>query len=506
MNRFKKKLPCISTLGLMLMLPAVGWGQVSFENDVWPILQQRCLECHQQERAAGDLVFDRGRNAAERGGHTGQPIFGTSASDSELIRRIVSGQPDYRMPKQNPPLSQADIAILTAWVDQGAPWSSVGNHSGVRDLSESGPIQLPSAKSSNQPDSELAKLKGISSADPASSLADALVWFESQMQDQGFRGFVYLAIALVLTLIGLVVYLKRFSTGFHHVTRLQSVAIVLLVFLCAATYVHYDAKYKMAVQQLESIRAQLVTYVGPVSGGDPLWIPHPMHPPRLGGVYYRGNDERSDRLFNGGFYRTAELEIWLTDRDGMPLKWGDTVDGPLSVEFVIKRSPHTSSHLFSDHIMSVIGLCREVVVNTRDNRQHSKEVSVGRVIPMTAVEADQQWRSRFPIEKFHQSVSKSDTVAAGESITQGNLYVVQNTSKPKVHYGVEYEIRLDNERRILPSSKLWMGSIYNLNGRVFVPRQGEKILLDRWFDFRPIPEISSPQTDDPELLGIPEHQ
>ena len=49
-----------------------------------------------------------------------------------------------------------------------------------------------------------------------------------------------------------------------------------------------------------------------------------------------------------------------------------------------------------------------------------------------------------------------------------------------------------------------MGSLYNLNGRVLVPR-GEKILLDRWLDWRPIPEIEGSHTQDPKLLGLPEH-
>jgi hypothetical protein len=41
-----------------------------------------------------------------------------------------------------------------------------------------------------------------------------------------------------------------------------------------------------------------------------------------------------------------------------------------------------------------------------------------------------------------------------------------------------------------------MGSVYNLKGRVLLPSQKD-ILLDRWFDFRPIPEIpeSEPESE-----------
>jgi hypothetical protein len=46
--------------------------------------------------------------------------------------------------------------------------------------------------------------------------------------------------------------------------------------------------------------------------------------------------------------------------------------------------------------------------------------------------------------------------------------------------------------------------MYTLGGRVLVPEEG-KILLDRWFDWRPIPVIEGEAATDPKLLGVEEH-
>ena len=57
--------------------------------------------------------------------------------------------------------------------------------------------------------------------------------------------------------------------------------------------------------------------------------------------------------------------------------------------------------------------------------------------------------------------------------------------------------------KLSDQSKLWMGSLYDLLGRVMIPR-GDKFLLDRWLAYRPIPEIIGPPSNDPELIGLPE--
>ena len=113
---------------------------------------------------------------------------------------------------------------------------------------------------------------------------------------------------------------------------------------------------------------------------------------------------------------------------------------------------------------------------------------------MEVVTPDQVWKARLPI-------GQPESWPDGEN--SGKLFLLQKGIKPKPHYGIVFEVSVV-DGKVKDTSQLWMGSLYDLNGRVLAPR-GEKILLDRWLDWRPIPEIEGPHTDDPKLLGLPEH-
>lgn len=441
-------------------------GEATFVRDVWPILEARCVTCHNADRAEGDLRFDAGREAVVEGGHTGRAILGTSSQDSELIRRINSTEIGYQMPKEGPRLTDSQIAALTRWVDAGALWGKTQQI-------------VPEASGPKDDDA------------PPATLAERVVWFGKQMEQPGFRGLFYLSVAFLLTMAVMLFAWRMSSSNATWLSRLKTLAIVFLAFFCVATYIHYDAKQKDTAKQLYEVQKKLLNYSGPPEFLHSLSAPHPMHPPRLGGVYYRGNDERDPRLFNGGFYRTAQLEVWLTNQEGRRLKRGDSAAGELFIDFEIKRAPNTTGELFSDAIMSVIGLTDEFSLSENPD----DGATVGEVTPMQTVEPDQSWRCRYRIGDLK-----------GRNSAGGKFFVVQNTFRPKAHYAIEFEIVLNEADEIAEDSQLWMGSLYNLNGRVFVPYDDQKILLDRWFDWRPIPEITGEQTDDPQLLGIPEHR
>ncbi|MCM4150881.1 DUF1549 domain-containing protein [Arenibacter sp. N53] len=96
--------------------------EISFNRDVRPILNSKCLRCHGGVKANGEfsLLFEEdafnktqsGKPAIVRGNH----------EKSELYRRLVSKNPEIRMPYESPELSQKEIEILAKWIDQGAKW------------------------------------------------------------------------------------------------------------------------------------------------------------------------------------------------------------------------------------------------------------------------------------------------------------------------------------------------------------------------------------------------
>jgi hypothetical protein len=92
-----------------------------FEKSVRPVLAQRCFECHSGavEEPKGGLRLDS-REAALAGGDTGPAIDAEAPKKSLLIDAINYGDL-YQMPPKSK-LPEAEIAILTRWVEMGAPW------------------------------------------------------------------------------------------------------------------------------------------------------------------------------------------------------------------------------------------------------------------------------------------------------------------------------------------------------------------------------------------------
>jgi hypothetical protein len=96
--------------------PAVN-RKVDYTKDVQPLLAQKCYACHGEEVQQSGLRLDRRQNAL-RGGDYGPVIQPGNSAASKLIRRLVNGDGGLQMPPTGP-LSDEEIGILRAWIDQG---------------------------------------------------------------------------------------------------------------------------------------------------------------------------------------------------------------------------------------------------------------------------------------------------------------------------------------------------------------------------------------------------
>lgn len=96
--------------------------EVSFVNDVQPILREHCYECHAGTTLEGGLNLGI-RTQAMQGGDSGPVIVPQDAANS-LLLQLVSGQHEDRLmpPEGNARLTAQQIATLQAWVTQGAAW------------------------------------------------------------------------------------------------------------------------------------------------------------------------------------------------------------------------------------------------------------------------------------------------------------------------------------------------------------------------------------------------
>ncbi len=94
---------------------------INFERQIRPLLIKRCGECHGEKEQNSGLRLDA-RFAAFKGGDGGPVIKSGKSTESELVRRIASEDPDERMPPEDPPLTKTEIELLRRWIDSGANW------------------------------------------------------------------------------------------------------------------------------------------------------------------------------------------------------------------------------------------------------------------------------------------------------------------------------------------------------------------------------------------------
>ena len=102
---------------------ATAQDVISFTEDVFPVLELRCLECHQPggpgyEKSGLDL---RTYDGLMKGTKLGPIVVPGSAFTSNLIA-VIDGRTDpaLRMPHNRKRMSKCERLLLRFWVSQGA--------------------------------------------------------------------------------------------------------------------------------------------------------------------------------------------------------------------------------------------------------------------------------------------------------------------------------------------------------------------------------------------------
>ncbi len=97
----------------VLLAAATAVASTGQTQEAWSILQGRCASCHNANLASGGLRVDT-RDAVLKAVTPGR------AASSLLLQRITGEKPP-QMPLGAPPLPEAEIAAIRAWIDAGAP-------------------------------------------------------------------------------------------------------------------------------------------------------------------------------------------------------------------------------------------------------------------------------------------------------------------------------------------------------------------------------------------------
>jgi len=115
-----------ATLTALVMLFTFGAGctrNVSFKQDVYPILSENCLSCHKPgtEGYIKSGLSMENYDAVMKGTKFGPVIVAGSHISSTLVLLLErKGHPSINMPKDHPPLADSQIEVIRKWIDQGA--------------------------------------------------------------------------------------------------------------------------------------------------------------------------------------------------------------------------------------------------------------------------------------------------------------------------------------------------------------------------------------------------
>lgn len=111
------------SLASALVSACTSERQVSYKQDVVPVLKANCLECHMpggKGHEAAGLLMDSHDNLMK--GTRFGPIVNAGNSLTSVLNQVVEGRVDksIQMPHGGKQLSEEDIETLKLWVDQGA--------------------------------------------------------------------------------------------------------------------------------------------------------------------------------------------------------------------------------------------------------------------------------------------------------------------------------------------------------------------------------------------------
>ncbi len=122
----QKKLALILSSVVLLVLITVLTvdkpGEISYNRDIRPIINTKCISCHGGVKQSGgfSMLFEEEAKAPTESGKLA--IVPGNSKKSEMIKRLTHWDKDLRMPLDKDPLSEKEIRLISDWIDQGAKW------------------------------------------------------------------------------------------------------------------------------------------------------------------------------------------------------------------------------------------------------------------------------------------------------------------------------------------------------------------------------------------------
>ncbi len=95
---------------------------IDFSKQIQPLLETKCVECHNPAKTKGKLLMDTAEGLM-KGGEDGNTVVAGQPEKSELFKRITlpKGHDDL-MPPKSDPMPAEQVALLKQWIAEGAHW------------------------------------------------------------------------------------------------------------------------------------------------------------------------------------------------------------------------------------------------------------------------------------------------------------------------------------------------------------------------------------------------
>jgi len=104
-------------------LPPDADRAVDFQKDIEPLFEAACIKCHAKGKDKGGFSLET-RERFLKGGDTDAGAVVGKSAESLIVQMVAGIDPDSIMPKKGTKWTAAQIGLLRAWIDQGAPWPS----------------------------------------------------------------------------------------------------------------------------------------------------------------------------------------------------------------------------------------------------------------------------------------------------------------------------------------------------------------------------------------------
>jgi hypothetical protein len=107
--------------GKGIALPPAAHRTIDFDGDIKPIFISTCVKCHGGGHSKGEFRIDT-KATILKGGESGPGAVAGDGAKSLIVQLVAGADEDRIMPNKGPRLTNEEVGVLRAWIDQGMKW------------------------------------------------------------------------------------------------------------------------------------------------------------------------------------------------------------------------------------------------------------------------------------------------------------------------------------------------------------------------------------------------